>query len=255
MDALLRQEGQDFMVGANDIPVWGRFEIYESRAAALATVQEEDKVYGRCRVLHVANNEQLRRLLLVGTEVCSSKAELYLLVDPTCPIYWAMGQAESSDYSNQMEITSRLPIRGTRDSMLSVLAPSHEKGNFVLTARVARNVTVDKGTSMPVYIKPDVARVVGSWSALCDEDMPSPMSSTGSDCLDSGMRSKEPPSPSDDGDGETGDGNIDEEGKDIAGESSVSSGVLRSIAEGRRTRSSAAARKGDSLGHSPAQPE
>ena len=131
--------GKDYDVNANDLPAWGNLEVFNSRGDALRslTVEEQDE---QCiRLLHVANNVQLRRMLLPGKEVCQPGAELYLRVAATCPLYY-MHWTEDAEKAN-IEITSQVPQRGSRSDILRLFSQAGAGEAFVtpVTGRVFKH--------------------------------------------------------------------------------------------------------------------
>ncbi|CAM9899114.1 unnamed protein product, partial [Choristocarpus tenellus] len=81
--ALFPLEGKDYKVGGNDLPAWGDLEVCNSRSEAFSSISPEDQEEQYIRLLHVANNRQLKRMLSPGMEVCGPGAELYLRVAAT----------------------------------------------------------------------------------------------------------------------------------------------------------------------------
>ena len=65
-----------------------------------------------------ARTNQLQTMMRPGIEVCGRTAELYTSVDPTCPLYYAIEQGRED---TDAEIRSNLPLRGSRNGMLSRL--------------------------------------------------------------------------------------------------------------------------------------
>ena len=78
---------KDYPINANDLPAWGVLQVFNSRVDAFRSLTSEEQEDKSIRLLHVATNTQLKRMLQNGKEVCPPGAELYLRVAPTCPLY------------------------------------------------------------------------------------------------------------------------------------------------------------------------
>ena len=68
------------------------------------------------RLLHVANNQQVKRILLPGKEVCGPGAELYLHLANTCPLFYTRWAKEADDA--HFELTCGIPQSGSRADLL-----------------------------------------------------------------------------------------------------------------------------------------
>ncbi|CAN0048050.1 unnamed protein product, partial [Sphacelaria rigidula] len=69
------------------------------------------------RLVLVASNRQLRRLVEPGREVCHPEAALYLEVSDTCPFYHL--EWDTGGEGVVMGITSKIPHNGPRDSYIT----------------------------------------------------------------------------------------------------------------------------------------
>ncbi|CAN0060389.1 unnamed protein product, partial [Choristocarpus tenellus] len=105
-----------YKIGANDLPAWGDLVVCNSRSEAFRSISLEDREKQCIRLLHVANNRQLKRMLSPGMEVCGPRAELYLRVAATCPLYY-MRWTKKGDNAN-IEFSSKVPQSGSRDQVL-----------------------------------------------------------------------------------------------------------------------------------------
>ena len=131
--------GKDYDVNANDLPAWGNLEVFNSRGDALRSLSAEDQNEQCVRLLHVANNVQLKRMLLPGKEVCQPGAELYLRVAAACPLYY-MRWTEDAEKAN-IEFTSNVSQRGSRSDILRPFIQAGAGEAFVtpVTARVFKH--------------------------------------------------------------------------------------------------------------------
>ena len=110
--------GKNYIVGENDIPVWGDFRVFNSRPDAFRSLSldEQDKRY--VRLLHFANDHQLKRVLLRGKEVCGPGKELYLRLANNCPLFYTRGAEEADDAHFKLKCS--VPQGGSRADLLRV---------------------------------------------------------------------------------------------------------------------------------------
>lgn len=113
--ALFAQEGRRYSVRGNDLPVWGKHEVYRSRKAALTSLRSDDTRVQYVGLLHVANNEQLKTMLS-ARDVCGPIDELYLRLDSTCPLFNAIWNPSENDA--RVELESSVPLDGSRGELL-----------------------------------------------------------------------------------------------------------------------------------------
>ncbi|CAB1111525.1 unnamed protein product [Ectocarpus sp. CCAP 1310/34] len=102
----------DYHVNSHDLTAWGQLEVFNSRPEAFHSLSVDKRQDQRVRLLHVANNVQLKRMLVPGKEVCGPGAELYLRVAPTCPLYYTRWTNDVKQAT--VEFTSKVPQSGSR---------------------------------------------------------------------------------------------------------------------------------------------
>lgn len=113
---LLPKRDMDYNVNSFDLPAWGQLEVFNSRPDAFRSISIDERQDQHVRLLHVANNVQLKRMLLPGREICGPGAELYLRVAPTCPLYYTRWTTEVDQAT--IEFTPKVPQSGSRAEVL-----------------------------------------------------------------------------------------------------------------------------------------
>ncbi|CAM9163771.1 unnamed protein product [Scytosiphon promiscuus] len=126
---LLPLRGKDYNANANDLPAWGSLEVFNTRADAFGSLSVEERQDRCIRLLRVANNFQLKRMLIPGAEECAPSAELYLRVAATCPLYH-MRWTKDVDRAN-IKFTSKVPRGGSRADVLLPFSPAGAGQAFV----------------------------------------------------------------------------------------------------------------------------
>ena len=117
-----------------DIPIWGKLVVYDKPEDAVGALMD-DEVKGRyVRLVKVATNQELRRLLEPGQELCRPDAALYLRVDVTCPLYFLRWEETEPEFV--MEIVPLLPQSGTRQTMIDILNPDPDGRSHPVVGRV-----------------------------------------------------------------------------------------------------------------------
>ena len=130
----------------HDIPIWGQPVVYDTPQDAIASLSEEEKRDQFVRLIRVANNRQLKTLLEAGKELCAPKAELYIRVSSTCPLYWITWEMDC--HADGIEIVSQFPGRATRSTMLHLLSGVNAD-NHPVVGRVCKR-RKDRGVAAAV---------------------------------------------------------------------------------------------------------
>ena len=93
----------------------------------------EDDQQDFVRLVMLADNKRLRKLLDPETEVCGPRICLFMRVSPMCPVYYARWH-KNRDETN-MEIVDELPWSASRETILAKAWPrSREDGTDVSAA-------------------------------------------------------------------------------------------------------------------------
>ncbi|CAB1104236.1 unnamed protein product [Ectocarpus sp. CCAP 1310/34] len=124
----------DYHVNSHDLPAWGQLEVFNSRPEAFRSLSLDEREDQRVRLLHVANNVQLKRMLVPGKEGCGPGAELYLRVAPTCPLYYMRWTNDVKQAT--VEFTSKVPQSGSRAEVLGPF--SRVEGQAFATPMIGR---------------------------------------------------------------------------------------------------------------------
>lgn len=101
-------------------------------------------------------------MLKAGVERCSGTDALYLRIDPSCPTYWV--RWDSVKIEADLDVVSGIPHRGSRDSILALVACSLD-GTGSLSVRRARNkpsATSGGRDQSPRSLNPGCGRIVGT---------------------------------------------------------------------------------------------
>lgn len=105
-----------------DTPICDRLVVYDKPEDALGTLTDGDVNVRYVRMVMVATNQQLRRVLEPGQELCHPDAAPYLRAHLTCPLYYL--RWEETKHGLNMEIVPPLPQSGTRQAMIGILRPA-----------------------------------------------------------------------------------------------------------------------------------
>lgn len=90
LPSLHPRDGVSYPPGSSDVALWGTLVVYRSRLEAWKSLSDDDKEGQYVRLVKVAINKQLSKLLVPGKELGGPTAELFLRVAPTCPAYYAL---------------------------------------------------------------------------------------------------------------------------------------------------------------------
>ncbi|CAN0009636.1 unnamed protein product [Sphacelaria rigidula] len=113
---LITKPGQQTIVYP-EMPLWGKYRVYNTPREAVDSIPQEILDQQCIRLVLVASNRQLRRLVKSGREACQPDAALYLEVSNTCPFYqleWDTGWE-----GVVMGIRSKIPHNGPKDSYIT----------------------------------------------------------------------------------------------------------------------------------------
>ena len=164
--------GKAYKPGSSDVPLWGTLVVCRSHLEAWHTLSDDDKASQRVRMVRVADNKQLCKLIEPGVELCGPHAELYLRVAPTCPAYYAMWDSDAS--TAHMEVASKLPNSGSRQGLLANFLADGTSQTCPIRLRVRRSIRASKTTDSSVILVDPGNRVVcSSGSSEVDSDMSS----------------------------------------------------------------------------------
>ncbi|CAM9558387.1 unnamed protein product, partial [Sphacelaria rigidula] len=83
---LITKPGQQKIVYP-EIPLWGKYRVYNTPREAMYSIPQEILHQQCTRMVLVASNRQLGRLVEPGREACQPEAALYLKIADTCPFY------------------------------------------------------------------------------------------------------------------------------------------------------------------------
>ena len=164
---MLPKRDTDYHVNSNDLPAWGQLEVFNSRPEAFRSLSVGEREDQYVRLLHVANNVQLKRMLVPGKEVYGPGAELYLRVAPTCPLYYMRW----TDDVNQaiIEFTSKVPQSGSRAEVLGPFTQEGQAFTTPITGRIVRARSMSDPRS-PLNVLPGLAVVRSRGFEVRDSD-------------------------------------------------------------------------------------
>ncbi|CAB1109996.1 unnamed protein product [Ectocarpus sp. CCAP 1310/34] len=162
----------DYHVNSHDLPAWGQLEVFNSRPEAFRSLSVDEREDQRVRLLHVANNVQLKRMLVPGKEVCGPGAELYLRVAPTCPLYYMRWTNDVKQAT--VEFTSKVPQSGSRAEVLGPF--SQVEGQAFATPVIGRVFRARSKTDprSPLNVLPGFAVVRSQGFEVRESDSDSP---------------------------------------------------------------------------------
>ena len=154
--ALFPIDGKNYDAGENDLPAWGDFVVFNSRSDAFRSLSPDERRKRYVRLLHVANNQQLKGMLSPGKEECEPGAELYLRVGATCPLFYTRWAEQADDA--HMELKTDVPQHGSRADLLRPFDNdgSRERERFVtpVTAKVFKNLAARDYKKSPFLVRP-----------------------------------------------------------------------------------------------------
>lgn len=161
------QDGKKYKINDSDIPIWGDAVVYDTRQAALNSLDPDDDNVDLqfVRLVLVADTNLLKRLCIASKEIVrSAEAGLYLKVARTCPAYYAMWEEDSTETTHH-EVYSYLKRTSKREALLNAFID--KAGGVPAPARLGVFKGIDGATpGVVMRVNPGVSVVRKGW---CDE--------------------------------------------------------------------------------------